>query len=148
MGVVTTWRNEASPQAQIDLDELLGAALGFAQKQLDAHAEFYPYAVVVDVDGQQRMVSADSGSDRPKSSELITTLVGKLSEQRDQLRGAAIVADVRLPAKGDAVRVTLEHAEQVALTVLLPYRRRRFGRGVDYGDLQAGVAVAFVWPSD
>jgi len=69
--------------------------------------------------------------------------------QRDQLRGAAIVADVRVPETGsDAVRVTLEHSEQVALTVLLPYQPRRLGRGVDYGDLQAGAAAAFIWPSD
>ena len=57
------------------------------------------------------------------------------------------MADVRVPELGsDAVRVTLEHAERVALTVLLPYKARRFGRGVDYGDLQAGAAAALIWP--
>jgi hypothetical protein len=45
------------------------------------------------------------------------------------------------------VRVTLEHAEGIALTVLLPYKTRRFGRSVDYGDLQAGAAAAFIWPA-
>ncbi|WP_082817212.1 ArsR/SmtB family transcription factor [Janibacter terrae] len=46
-----------------------------------------------------------------------------------------------------AVRVTLEHSEHVALTVVLPYKTRRFGRGVDYGNLQAGAATAFIWPA-
>lgn len=146
---MASWRDTASQQAQDDLDGLLGPALGFAQQQLDAHGEFYPYAVVLDDADQQRMVVADTGSDRPESADLITTLIATLSEQRDHLRGAAIVADVRVPEGGsDAVRVTLEHSERVALTVLLPYRPRRFGRGVDYGDLQAGTAAAFIWPAD
>jgi hypothetical protein len=145
---MASWRDSASQLAQDDLDGLLDPALGFAQQQLDKHGEFYPYAVVVDTDGQQRMVAADAGSDRPASADLITTLIAALSEDRNDLRAAAIVADVRLPeTSSDAIRVTLEHAERIALTVLLPYRPRRFGRGVDYGDLQTGTAAAFIWPS-
>lgn len=146
---MASWRDAASQEAQDDLDGLLGPALEFAQQQLDKYREFYPFAIVVDTDGQQRMVAADTGAERPESADLITTLIGALAGQRDQLRGAAIVADVRVPETGgDAVRVTLEHSEQVALTVLLPYRSRRFGRSVDYGDLQAGAAAAFIWPSN
>lgn len=145
---MASWRDTASQQAQDDLDGLLGPALGFAQQQLDAHGEFYPYAVAIDTDGQQRMIAADIGSDRPASADLITTLISTLSNDRDQLRAAAIVADIRLPETGsDAIRVTLEHSEQVALSVLLPYRHRRLGRGIDYGDLQAGAAAAFIWPA-
>ena len=145
---MTPWRDTASQQAQDDLDGLLEPALGFAQQQLDKHGEFYPYAVVVDADGQQRMVAADTGDARPASPALITTLFSTLSDERSSLRAAAIVADVRLPeANSDAIRVTLEHSERVALTVLLPYRIRRLGRGVDYGNLQAGAATAFIWPA-
>ena len=145
---MTPWRDTASQQAQDDLDGLLEPALGFAQQQLDKHGEFYPYAVVVDADGQQRMGAADTGDDRPASPDLITTLFSTLSDERSSLRAAAIVADVRLPeANSDAIRVTLEHSERVALTVLLPYRIRRLGRGVDYGNLQAGAATAFIWPA-
>ncbi len=144
---VVSWRDAASQQAQDDLDGLLGLALGFAQQQLDEHGEFHPFAVAVDTNGQQRMVATDSGDERPDSADLVTTLVSALSAQRDELRAAAIVADVRVPELGnDAVRVTLEHSERVALTVLLPYRRRRRGRGVDYGDLRAGSASAILWP--
>lgn len=53
-------------------------ALGFAQQQLDSHDEFYPYAVVVDADGQQRMVAADANGERRTSTDLITTLVAAL----------------------------------------------------------------------
>lgn len=146
---MASWRDGASQQTQDDLDGLLGPSLGFAQQQLDKHGEFYPYAVVVDDDGQQRMVAADTDHDQPASAELITTLIAKLTEQRDHLRAAAIVADVRLPESGsEAIRVTLEHSERITLTVLLPYKTRRFGRSVDYGDLEAGTAPAFIWPSD
>lgn len=146
---MASWRDSASQQAQDDLDGLLDAALGFAQQQLEAHGEFYPYGVVVDEQGQQQMVAADSDVERPASSDLITRLIAALSERRDHLRAAAIVADVRVPElDSDAVRVTLEHSERVALTVLLPYRTRRFGRGVQYGELQAGPAAAFIWAAD
>lgn len=144
---MASWRDTASHQTQEDLDGLLGPALGFAQQQLAAHGEFYPYAVVVDDDGQQQMVAADTGNDRPESADLISTLIAAFSADRDHLRAVAIVADVRAPEIGsDAVRVTLEHSERVALTVLLPYKLRRFGHGVDYGDLQAGTAAALIWP--
>lgn len=146
---MASWRDTASQQAQDDLDNLLGPAIGFAQQQLDTRGEFYPYAAVVDNDGEQRMVATESGEDRPASVDLITMLIATLSEQRNHLRATAIVADVRVPESGsDAIRVTLEHSERVALTILLPYRIRRFGRGVDYGDLQVGTAAAYVWPTD
>ncbi|MFT3887734.1 MAG: hypothetical protein QM713_06180 [Arachnia sp.] len=146
---MVSWRDAASQQAQDDLDGLLGPALEFAQQQLDKRGEFHPYAVVVDVAGQQRMVMADIASNPPASADLITRLIAALSEDRDSLRAAAIVADVRLPETGsDAVRVTLEHAEHVALSVFLPYRRRWLGRRIDYGDLQAGAAAALIWPGN
>jgi len=146
---MASWRDTASQQAQDDLDGLLNPALGFAQQQLDKHGEFYPYAVVVDADGQQRMVAADTGDEQPASADLISTLIAALADERDLLRAAAIVADVRVRELGsEAIRVTLEHSERIALTILLPYRPRRFGRGIDYGDLQAGPAAAFVWPAN
>ena len=32
-----------------------------------------------------------------------------------------------------------------ALTILLPYSRKRFGRGIDYGQLQAAAGARHVW---
>lgn len=145
---MTSWREAACQKAQNELDGLLDPALGFAQQQLDKYREFYPYAVVVDADGQQRMVAADTGTERPPSADLITLLVTALAEQRDELRATALVADVHLAElKSDAIRVSLEHSEGVALSVLLPCRPRRFGRGIDYGDMRAGGATPFIWPA-
>ncbi|MCP4305630.1 MAG: hypothetical protein GY788_12265 [bacterium] len=142
-----SWRNTASPQTQQDLDTLLDTALGFAQQQLDKHGEFFPYAVMVRSDGETEMVTArpDADNDRPASADVITACRITLTERRDQLRAAAVVADVCLPGGGDAVRVELEHTEGPALTVLLPYARKRFGRGIDFGELQAAAGTKHVW---
>ena len=83
---MASWRDTASQQAQDDVDGLLESALGFAQQQLDKYREFYPYAVVVHSDGQQRMVAADIGNEQPPSADVITTLIASLGEQREQLR--------------------------------------------------------------
>ncbi len=146
---MASWRDAASKEAQNELDSLLDPALGFARQQLDEHREFFPYAVVVDADGQQRMIAADTGTEQTASADLITILIAALTEQRDQLRASALIADVHLAElKSDAIRVTLEHSEGIALSVLLPYRPRRLGPGIDYGDLQASEAPSFIWPND
>lgn len=145
---MTSWRDTASERAQADLDGLLNPALGFAQQQLEQHGEFFPYAVVVRADGETEMVAArpDADDDRPASNDVIDACRTTLAERRDRLRAAAVVADVRLPAGGDAIRVELEHTEGPALTVLLPYGRKRFGRGIDFGQLQAAAGTRHVWP--
>lgn len=144
---MTSWREHASPQAQADLDGLLEPALGFAQQQLAQHGEFFPYAVVVRTDGETEMVAArpDATNDRPASADVITACRTTLAERRDQLRAAAIVADVRLTDGGDAIQAELEHTEGPALTILLPYSKKRFGRGIDYGQLRAAAGTRHVW---
>jgi hypothetical protein len=144
---MASWRDNASPQAQLDLDSLIEPALSFAQQQLSQHNEFFPYAVVVRTDGQTEMVAArpDASDDRPNSTDVIQACRTTLAEQRDQLRAAAVVADTRLPGGGDAIRVELEHTEGPVLTIQLPYTKKRFGRGIDYGQLTAGIGTRHVW---
>ena len=144
---MASWRDNASLQAQDDLDGLLEPALGFAQQQLGQHGEFFPYAVVVRSDGQTAMVAAqpDAANDQPASTDVINACRTTLAERRDQLRAAAVIADVRLSDGGDAIRVELEHTEGPALTILLPYSRRRFGHGIDYGQVQAAAGTRRIW---
>ena len=65
-----------------------------------------------------------------------------LAERRDHPRAAAVVADVHLP-DGDAVQVELEHTEGPALTIQLPYSKKRFG--IDYGQLCAAAGTRQLW---
>jgi len=140
---MASWRDSASAQAQNDLGGLLEPALGFAQQQLAQRGEFFPYAVVVRTDGQTEMVSGrpDAGNDRPASIDVIAACRTTLAERRDRLRAAAIVADVRLPGGGNALQAELEHTEGPALTVQLPYTKKRFGRSIEYGQLSAGAGT-------
>jgi hypothetical protein len=144
---MASWRENASPQAQQALDELLNVALGFAQQELTSHGEFFPYAVVMRADGQTELVAPrpEAADDQPASADMIAACRTTLAKRRDHLRAAALVADVRLPDGGDAVQVELEHTEGVALTVQLPYSKKRFTRDIDYGQLRAAAGARQVW---
>lgn len=145
---MTSWRDSASPEAQDDLDGLLDAVLGFAQQQLDARGEFFPYAAAVGRDGETQMLAAQPDPDetQPRSADLIDACIAALVSQRDYIRAGAVVADVRVSELGsDAIRVHLEHAEGHALTVLLPYAKERVGRGIDYGQLRAQAGSRHIW---
>ncbi|HEY7138215.1 MAG TPA: hypothetical protein VIB48_24380, partial [Acidimicrobiia bacterium] len=124
---VSSWRATASSQAQNDFDGLVSAVLGFAQQQLGAHGEFFPFAAVVNIDGTTEMVAPDVDDPQPAAAAMLDACVAALTARRSAIRAAAVVSDVRLrgPETGDAIRVDLEHVEGHALTVLLPYTKRR-----------------------
>lgn len=145
---MASWRDRASAQAQDDLDGLLDVVLGFAQQQLDTHGEFFPYAAAIGVDGQAKMIAArsDAGDEHPGSAQVLDACLVALADTRNTIRAGAIVADVRLPDLGsDAIQVDLEHIEGHALTVLLPYTKKRLRRGVDYGPLRAEAGTRRIW---
>jgi hypothetical protein len=43
------------------------------------------------------------------------------------------------------MQVEIEHREGQAIFLLMPYKKRRLKRGVDYGDLTAGAARPQIW---
>jgi hypothetical protein len=144
---MTSWRETTSQQAQEDLDALLELTLPFAKQQLAEHGEFFPFAAAVGADGAPRLIAADPGlGDRPASTDVLDQLVGGLREQAGDIRAAALVDDVRV-GESDAARVELEHRDGQAICVLLPYKRRRLRRGVDYGELGAAPAQPRIWSS-
>jgi hypothetical protein len=144
---MTSWRETTSQQAQEDLDALLELTLPFAKQQLAEHGEFFPFAAAVGADGAPRLIAADPGlGERPASTDVLDQLVGGLREQAGDIRAAALVDDVRV-GESDAARVELEHRDGQAICVLLPYKRRRLRRGVDYGELGAAPAQPRIWSS-
>lgn len=142
------WRETASESAQTDLDRIVGPAIELAQGQLRERGEFSPFGITLDSsnDLQVHAVQADSFS---TSGSVIAGLIAKFTSQRESLRAAAIVADAYFPdLDSDGIRVVLEHAEGVALAVVLPYRNARPGHSaVAYGDIEAREAEGYIWPN-
>ena len=127
---MTSWRDSASGQSQDDLDGLLNVTLPFAQQMLAKSGEFYPFGAAVSADGGTRLLAGDPGQgEHPASPEVLYTLLAGLRQTRADLRAVAICSDVGL-ADTDAVRVELEHRDGHAMAVLMPYKKKRFGRGL------------------
>ena len=144
-GRVNSWRDSATQEAQDDLDDLLNAALPFAQQLLGERGEFFPYGVVMASDGEVRMIAADTDQgDTPRSSDVLATLVRGVRGEREALRAVALVSDVRA-GETDAVRVELEHREGAAMAVLLPYKKKRLRKAVEYAGLAASAASPTIW---
>jgi len=79
-----------------------------------------------------------------RASRCSTSLSRATASSATGLRAVALVADVRAVGS-DAIRVEIEHREGQAMFVLMPYKRRRLKRGVDYGDLTAGAGHPQIW---
>jgi hypothetical protein len=128
------------------MDALLNASLPFAKQQLAKHGEFFPYGVAMGRDGQIRMVAGYTGTERPPSTEVLDILYEGLRSKADEDRGAAVVADVRLRGEEtDAIQVEVEHREGLALKVFLPYRKKRFGGGLETGQMRAEAGERRIW---
>jgi hypothetical protein len=142
---VTTWRDTTSEHVQSDLDRLLNTVLPFADEMLRRHGEFYPYGVAITRDGEEQVFAADPGeTEDPNPSEVLTSLVQGMSEEKDELRAAALVSDVT-SGRTDAVMVHLEHADSMAITVILPYRVDGQDDEVEYDEMAATPAEALIW---
>jgi hypothetical protein len=145
-----SWRDSVSQGCQDDLDRLLQEALGFARQLLAKNGEFFPYAVSLANNGATKMVAAYEGSEHPASTDLLAMLFAGLHGQGPDLRGAAVVSDVRIKdPDSDAIRVEVEHREGVAMAVLLPYRiqKKLLGREIAYGEMRLTDAERRIWPA-
>ena len=114
---------------------------------LEKHGEFFPYAVVIRPDGQTAMIAGYTGTETPPSAEVLAVLYQGLRAKAEESRGVAVVADVRLKGEGtDAIQIEVEHREGIAMKVFLPYRKRRFGRQPEIGEMRAEEGERRIWP--
>lgn len=144
-GTMAGWRDQCSPQAQDDLDELLGVSLGFAQQQLAEHGEFYPFATAMNQSNQIELipVQAAAANDHPDSANVAAQCERTLTELRSELRAAAITTDVRV-GQQDAIQVRLEHSEGTALVINLGYLRDS-NASLSFGQLTASAGALTIW---
>lgn len=128
-----------------DLDGLLSVVLPMAQKMLSDNGEFFPFGAIVTTEGRSEIMAADPGlGERPPSAAVIDGLLIGF-RVREQTRATAMCADVHRE-NTDAVMVALEHLEGVALNVFLPYKKKRFRNGVEFGAISASTGTRQVWP--
>jgi hypothetical protein len=125
-----------------EIQELLNFLLPYAERMLNQHGEFYPYAAALDVDGELNAVGADLGDDSPDVGELLVALHEGLRERAAEgaIRASGIAADVTLtdPDSGettDAVQVELDHADADAVDIFVPYETE--GESIKFGELVA-----------
>ncbi|MET4060406.1 hypothetical protein ABIB35_001951 [Arthrobacter sp. UYP6] len=115
---------EPSAQVQEDLNSLLGTALGVAQEQLEAQGAFLPAALVVQNDGELRMIAvAPEESDEDLDADaMIDDIYQVLGEQKADNRAAAVFSDIHLPDEStDAIHVVAEHSEGVCISAIQTY---------------------------
>jgi hypothetical protein len=72
--------------------------------------------------------------------------VAQLRHLASSAKCTAVIANTRLSReRTDAIEVRLEHNGGVALLVLQPYKRPRFGGPTEYGQPAAYPAKPLVW---
>ena len=117
----------ADPKSEVE--DLMNASIGFAEKMLKEHGEFYPYGAAMTTDGEIVSVAADGGGEQPPSQEIIDLLKEsfRAAATAGEYRATALIYDVRAstPPDGevsDAIAVALDHRDDYSVTVLFPYK--------------------------
>lgn len=122
--------SEPSQQVQDDLNKLIGTGLGMAQEQLEDQGAFLPAALIVNNDGEVRMVAVSPANDDEdiEAEAMITDLYTVLAEQKENHRAVAVISDVHLPDEDtDAIFVASEHSEGVAIAAVQSYSQQDDG---------------------
>lgn len=137
-----------SELAQSDIDRMLVTAIRLAKQHLADSSEFTPFALVTDVGG--RLLAADVDLARlgkhPESDAIADATTAQLRALAPTVRATALTVNTRLSErKTDAVEVRLEHREGAGLLVFLPYKRPRFGGGIDFSELMLFPATPQIW---
>ena len=144
---------EAQLTPKQDCERVMNAALPFAERMLQEHGEFFPYAAAMEPAGTIVDVAASMDSEHPPSEAVLAKLVAALhaGATRGQYSAIAIVHDVRLtpPAPGfvDAIHVGLEHRSGYAVDLLVPYRRTESGR-LETGEIIGTARVPQVFTAN
>lgn len=130
---MTSWRDEATEQAQSDLDGLLNAVLPFVEQTLARHGDFYPFGAVVRSGGEYAMASPEPAGDGEGTAQsMLASLYAGVRQDAEDLRAVAFAINVETD-ESDAVLVELEHIEGQTIDVLVPYELDQAGGG-DQGD--------------
>ena len=135
--------------ARSDLDALLAASLRTAQQHLAEAASFDPFVLVTNPEGRMLAAEVDRSQlgKHPESEELAEAATTQLAGLAPSVRATALTLNARLAReRTDAIEVRLEHRDGIALLVLVPYKRPKFGGRTEYGELRTFRGAHEVWP--
>ncbi len=143
-----SWRDGLPAVSQAEVDRLLDTALRLAQERLADASEFDPFAILIAADGRLLAVDLETSElgKHPEAEAISLAARAQLRTLASTAHCTALVTNTRLSRdRTDAIEVRLEHRDGVALIVLLPYKRPRFGGATDYGQLAAYPGTREVW---
>jgi hypothetical protein len=111
-----------------DLEQLLSFVVPFAEQTLTKNGEFFPYGSSMNSDGKMSGVGGYTGSEHPKSAEVIDLLRAGFRHEAEagKIRACAVVYDIRTVPPGkkektDAIAVELDHRGGMSIVVVYPY---------------------------
>jgi hypothetical protein len=148
----SSWRDSVPEATASDLENLLGTGIGAAQEQLQRNGGFLPFALVVENDGEVRLMAvtpadAKEGSDADFDADsMISDLTEVLRQNRADFRAAAIVCDILLvEEESDAIHVAAEHRDGSVFAAVLPYKPNTESREWEFGQLAADTNEPAIW---
>ena len=148
----SSWRASVPESTATDLESLLGTGMAAAQEQLERSGGFLPFALVVENDGDVRLVAvspADPDADGDSEFDadgMIRDITELLRQHRDEFRAAAVVCDITLVEEdSDAIHVATEHRDGAVFAAVLPYFPNNEGREWEFGDLAADSNEPVIW---
>lgn len=147
-----SWRESVPEATATDLENLLGTGVGAAQEQLQRNGGFLPFALVVENDGEVRLVAvspadAAEGSDGDFDADsMIGDLTELLRQNRGDFRATAVVCDILLVEEGsDAIHVAAEHRDGSVFAAVLPYAANTATHEWEFGQLAADSNEPSIW---
>ncbi|WP_457965656.1 hypothetical protein M1E17_04170 [Arthrobacter sp. D1-29] len=148
----SSWRDSVPEATASDLENLLGTGVGAAQEQLQRNGGFLPFALVVENDGEVRLVAVSpadaaegSGADFDADS-MIADITELLRQNRADFRATAVVCDILLvEEESDAIHVAAEHRDGSVFAAVLPYAANPATREWEFGQLSADTNEPTVW---
>lgn len=146
-----SWRASVPDSTATDLENLLGTGMAAAQEQLERSGGFLPFALVMENDGDVRLVAVspadpDDGDSEFDADVMIRDITELLRQHRDEFRAAAIVCDITLVEEhSDAIHVASEHRDGAVFAAVLPYSPGTEGGEWEFGDVAADSNEPVVW---
>ncbi|GIH10348.1 hypothetical protein Rhe02_84150 [Rhizocola hellebori] len=97
-------RGHVSQEAWDELEQLYHLAIDVASSLLMKNSEFYPIAVVLDLNGEPRFLAAGDGTDFPASATVEEIFRETFLERKNSLRATIIASMSASPRRTVATR--------------------------------------------